>query len=175
MRPAVFLDRDGVLNIDYGYVYKTKDFKWVKGAKTAIKQLKKLGYYIFVVTNQSGVARGYYKEKEVIALHKYINNQLLQNNAWIDKFYYCPHHPNATIEKYRVTCKCRKPESGMIEKAIFEWEIDIKNSFLIGDNRSDSVAAENLGINGYLFTQGNLLEFVNSVLKNFQENNSFKI
>jgi D-glycero-D-manno-heptose 1,7-bisphosphate phosphatase len=162
LRPAIFLDRDGVINEDYGYVYKSKDLKWIKGAKESIKRLKDLGYYIFVVTNQSGIARGYYSENDVILLHEYMNNLLKQHGSSIDKFYYCPHHPKATVKKYKINCNCRKPKSGMIRQAISEWDIDIESSFLIGDSERDIISANNLGIRGYLFEQGDLLEFIDN-------------
>lgn len=139
---AAFLDRDGVINLDLGYVYKITDFYWVRGIKKVIKYLKKKNFLIIVITNQSGIARGMYLNKDVKILHNYINKQLLKIDCRIDAFYYCPHHPQGTIKKYKKKCNCRKPENGMIKKAIKEWSIDIKKSFMIGDQKTDLLAAK---------------------------------
>jgi D-glycero-D-manno-heptose 1,7-bisphosphate phosphatase len=139
---AVFLDRDGVINRDIGYVHKIKDFYWVRGIKKVIKYLKKKNFLLIVITNQSGIARGMYFIKDVKILHNYINEQLLKINCSIDDFYYCPHHPEGIIKKYKKKCKCRKPENAMIKKAIKEWNIDIKKSFMIGDQKTDFLAAK---------------------------------
>lgn len=160
MRPAVFFDRDGVLNVDKGYLYRTADFEWTPGAQEAIRQLKALGYLVFVVTNQSGVARGYYTEADVTALHAWMNVELAKVGAHIDRFYYCPHLAAATVENYRLDCHCRKPMPGMIVQAFGEWEVDRERSFLVGDKTSDVEAAEAAGIRGMLFTGGNLNDFI---------------
>lgn len=163
-RKGVFLDRDGVLNIDKGYIYRKEDFIWVDGAREAIKLLNDRGYMVFVVTNQSGIARGFCSEKDVSILHKWINEELQKINAKIDAFYYCPHHPEAKVEKYRVTCNCRKPAPGLILQAISDWYIDKSRSFLIGDSQRDIEAAEAAGIEGFLFDQTNLQNFVKNIL-----------
>ena len=168
MMPAVFFDRDGVLNEEKGYVYKKEDFVWMPGAIEAIKFLNQHGYYVFVVTNQSGVARGYYTNAEVEALHTYMQEQLAFHDAKIDKFYYCPHHPDFTD-----ACSCRKPEPGMIKQGLAEFDVDKARSFLLGDKKRDLEAARNAGITGYLFKEGNLLEKICEILKNqegFNEN-----
>ena len=98
LKPAAFLDRDGVINKDKEYIHKIDDFEWVEGAKESIKYLNNIGYYVFVATNQSGIARGYYSERDVILLHEYINNELKKINAFIDEFFFSPYHPNNTKE-----------------------------------------------------------------------------
>ncbi len=162
-KPAVFFDRDGVLNIDHGYVYRQEDFEWMPGAIEAIKWLNNQGYLVFVVTNQSGIARGYYTEEAVHALHAYILMDLKRNNAHIDAFYYCPHYAKGTIAQYSVDCTCRKPGSGMLVQAMSEWPIDTTRSLMIGDKKSDILAAEAAGISGYLFKGGNVYDFVKNL------------
>lgn len=158
-KPAVFLDRDGVLNVDTGYVHRPEEFIWVEGAKEAIKYLNDQGYLVIVVTNQAGVARGYYTERDVHHLHTWINEELALVGAHIDAFYYCPHHAQAGKGAYAVDCGCRKPAPGLLLRALQEWEIDIDKSFMVGDKLSDLEAAEGAGIKGYLFQGGNLYRF----------------
>lgn len=162
--PAAFLDRDGVLNVDKGYVYRIEDIEWIDGAKEAVKYLNDLGYLVFVVTNQSGIARGYYTEEDVKGLHLWMQAELVQYDAHIDGFFYCPHHPEGSQEKYRMDCKCRKPKSGMIEQAMSTWPIDLAKSFIIGDKKSDVEAGSLAGIKGYLFKGSNLKDFTKAVV-----------
>ena len=157
---AVFFDRDGVLNVDHGYTYRQEDFQWMPGAIETIMHFNERNYLVFVITNQSGVARGYYTEADVNILHEYMAIELRKQDAHIDAFYYCPHHPEGKIEKYTQTCNCRKPAPGMIHAAIETYSIDQEKSFLIGDKPSDVAAAEMAGIKGYLFAGENLLEYV---------------
>lgn len=167
LRPAAFLDRDGVLNVDSGYVHRAGDFVWMPGAKEAVKFLNDSGYLVFVVTNQSGVARGYYTEKQVNDLHRWMNAELSRRGARIDAFYYCPHHPREGTGIYKKICTCRKPAPGLLLKASREWPADKRKSFLIGDKESDLQAAAGAGIKGYLFSGGNLLAFVKNILHSF--------
>lgn len=159
MSPAVFFDRDGVLNIDKGYIYRKSDFVWIDGAIEAIKYFSDKGYFIFVVTNQSGISRGYYSEEDVIKLHNFINNELIKNNTKIDKFYISPYHPDFH-EKFPNMSHLRKPNTGMLEMAFEEWQFDKVQSLLIGDNESDMQCAKNYGISGYLFNETNLFNFI---------------
>ncbi|MBP2659165.1 MAG: D,D-heptose 1,7-bisphosphate phosphatase [Firmicutes bacterium] len=165
-RPAVFFDRDGVLNLDRGYLYKQEEFEWMPGAIDAIKMLNDQGYFVFVVTNQSGIARGFFEEKDVYALHSYMGEELEKHGGIIHSFYFCPHHPEGITEKYMKVCKCRKPLPGLVEQACQEWPVDLTASFLIGDMQRDIEAAKGAGIPGYLFTEGNLYDFVQDILKN---------
>ena len=158
--PAAFLDRDGVLNQDKGFIRRPGEFLWIDGAMEAVQHLNSLGYLVFVVTNQSGVARGYYDEKDVKRLHRWINEELGKIGAHVDAFYYCPHHPEATEHAYRRACECRKPSPGMLLQAMAEWPVQRSGSFLIGDQRRDIEAAEAAEIPGHLFEGGNLLEAV---------------
>ena len=112
------------------------------------------------MTNQSGVARGYYKETDVQILHDYMGNELFKAGAPILNFYYCPHHKDGVVERYAVDCNCRKPKPGMILQAIKDFDVDVEHSFLVGDSQRDVEAAEAAGVKGYLFTESNLLDFM---------------
>jgi len=163
---AVFLDRDGVLDIDVGYIYRPDQVQWVPGAKEAVALLKKLGYQVYVVTNQSGIARGYYTRQDMEALHEYLNEELEKAGGHIDQFYFCPHHPRkGVIPELVVSCNCRKPRPGMILQAFADHDLDRQGSFLMGDRMSDVDAALAAGIPGYLFYEENLLTFVKKVLR----------
>jgi D-glycero-D-manno-heptose 1,7-bisphosphate phosphatase len=140
-RPAVFLDRDGVLNVDSGYAHKPEQLVWIEGAPEAVRLLNQAGYYVFVITNQSGVARGYYDENAVRAFHAHMQDNLKQHGAHVDAFYYCPHHPEGIVKPFAVLCSCRKPRTGMLEQAAREWPVDTGKSFLIGDKDDDVGAA----------------------------------
>ena len=163
-KPAAFLDRDGILNLDKGYVHKIEDFEWVDGAKDAVKLLNDSGYHVFLVTNQSGIARGYYTENDVKALHNWVQSQLAENGAHIDHYYYSPYHVDGIIPEFTKASRCRKPGPGMLEKADQEFDIDHSKSFMIGDKETDVGAAEAFGIDGHLFTGGNLYEAIKKIL-----------
>lgn len=170
-RPAVFFDRDGVLNLDHGYTHRKDQFDWVPGAKKSIKLFNDLGYLVFVVTNQAGIARGMYQPEDVHALHRWMNGALKRIGAHIDDFYFCPHHPTAGDGQWTQICDCRKPAPGMLEKAFADWPAIRENSFLIGDNQTDVEAANRASIPGYLFEGGDLFEFVSKILPEPQERN----
>jgi D-glycero-D-manno-heptose 1,7-bisphosphate phosphatase len=155
-RGAVFFDRDGVLNQDRGYVHRIQDFVWIEGAQAGIRLVNELGLFVFVVTNQSGVARGFYSENDVRQLHFWMQNQLKTFDAHIDDFRFCPHHPDAALLEYRKVCSCRKPQPGMIYDLLSAWGVSAKHSFFIGDKSTDLQAAAAAGIKGYLFNQTNL-------------------
>ena len=159
MKPAVFFDRDGVLNVDKHFVYKPEDFAWIPGAPSAIGLLNKLGYYVFVVSNQSGVARGFYRTANVEALHSFMQQELAQQGARIDAFYYCPHHPDIDGP-----CDCRKPQPGLLLQALADYPVDKARSFLVGDKPTDVEAARNAGLSGYLFQAGNLHDTIKELL-----------
>ncbi len=165
LRPAVFFDRDGTLNEDLGYVHRFEDFRWLPGARDAIRRLNAAGVYVFVVTNQSGVARGLFGEDAVTALHARMREELREIGAAIDDFRYCPHHPDGTIEGYRRACDWRKPAPGMLLSLIQQWNVDPAASFLIGDRESDLEAGRAAGVAAYLFEGGPLDTFVGAVLK----------
>ncbi|MFN3659322.1 MAG: D-glycero-alpha-D-manno-heptose-1,7-bisphosphate 7-phosphatase [Pseudolabrys sp.] len=150
-RPAAFLDRDGVLNVDHGYTFRPEDLEWIATAPQAVRLLNEAGYYVIVVTNQSGVARGLYDEAAVDRFHAHMQERLKEHGAHIDAFYYCPHHPEGVVEALAKRCLCRKPESGLLEQAARDWPIDRTRSFLIGDKDHDVAAAKAFGIAGIKF------------------------
>jgi D,D-heptose 1,7-bisphosphate phosphatase len=159
-RPAVFFDRDGVLNHDSGYTFETSKLQWIDGAREAIKAVNDAGYFAFVVTNQSGVARGLYEESHVQALHRWMADDMATIGAHIDAFEYCPDHPDGTIERYRRVSDRRKPAPGMITDLLSRFPVNTGASILIGDKPSDLEAARAAGLNGHLFTGGNLEAFL---------------
>ena len=162
-----FLDRDGVINsskLNNGYVGSLEYFKWVPGAIKAIKFLNEKNYKIVVVTNQSGVARGFYKIKDVKKIHFYIQKKLKENDAKIDAFYLCPFHKDGIIKKYKKDSTLRKPRIGMFRLAQKRWKIDKKSSFMIGDQKTDIEFAKRAKIKGYLFNEKNLYKFIKKKL-----------
>ena len=162
---AIFFDRDGTLNVDVHYLHDPADFVWIKGAIAAIRWANEHGYLAIVVTNQSGIARGYYDEDAVHHLHDWMNAQLTKFGAHIDAFYYCPHHPAAAVPAYRKPCDCRKPAPGMILRAIAAHGIDPAASFLFGDGVRDVAAAEAAGVRGVRYTGGSLLDCVRGAVE----------
>ena len=161
---AAFFDRDGVLNVDKSYLYKIEDLEWIDGAKEALAYLTQHGYTVFVVTNQSGIARGYYTVDDMNKLHEFMAQQVAAAGGKIEKFYYCPHLPEGKIAEYAVECDCRKPKPGLILRAFEEYDIDKESAFLIGDKPRDVESAEAAGIKGHLFSGGNLLNFVKEIV-----------
>jgi D-glycero-D-manno-heptose 1,7-bisphosphate phosphatase len=150
-RPAAFLDRDGVLNVDHGYTHRPDQLEWIDGAPEAVRLLNEAGYFVFVVTNQSGIARGYFDEAAVNAFHAHMQEDLASHGARVDEFYYCPHHTEGTIKSLAVLCRCRKPGIGMLEQAASEHPVDRESSFLIGDKDEDIAAARAFNIRGIKF------------------------
>jgi D-glycero-D-manno-heptose 1,7-bisphosphate phosphatase len=155
-KAAVFFDRDGVININHGYVHKADNFDWVEGAKEAIKYLNDKGTLVFIFTNQSGVARGFYQESDVQALHHWMQQELAKVGAHVDQFAYCPHHPEGIVEEYAQSCDCRKPEPGMLLSLLEQWPVDREKSFVVGDHMTDLQAGAAAGFRGLLFTEGRL-------------------
>lgn len=157
---AIFFDRDGTLNVDVHYLHDPEQFVWVDGAIDAIRWANTHGYLVIVVTNQSGIARGYYDEAAVQRLHDWMNAELAKHDAHIDAFYYCPHHTEGIVPAYTKVCACRKPAPGMLLRAIAEYDIDPAASLLIGDGEHDVTAAANAGVKGVLYPGGNLCDCV---------------
>ena len=158
-RKAAFLDRDGVINEDTGYLNNIKDFKWINGAIKALKILKENNFLIIIISNQSGVARGFFSEQDVHNLHKWINIQLSEHNIKIDDFFFATELPEAEISKSR-----RKPSPRMIEEAIEKYNLKRDDCFMIGDKNIDVLAAKNAKIRGFLFEGGNLSYKIKKIL-----------
>ena len=169
LRPAAFFDRDGVLNYDYGFVHSVADFAWTPGAKKSISACNRAGLLVFVVTNQSGIARGVYSESDVHALHVHMQTELHALGAHIDAFAFCPHHPEGIVPELKLDCSCRKPRPGMLLRLCREWSVDRENSFLIGDRPSDIAAAAAAGIRGILYSGGDLYADILPLLRAAEE------
>ena len=164
-RPAAFLDRDGVLNEDLGHVGTPERFRWVRGAREAVLRLNERGYYVFVVTNQAGVAKGFYTEADVVSLHGFVLDELATIGAHVDDFRYCPYHVDGVVKSYTRASNWRKPEPGMLLDLMSNWSIEMSRSFLIGDRDSDMAAAAAVNIRGHLYRGGSLDEFVVGLLQ----------
>ncbi|MEZ5997618.1 MAG: HAD family hydrolase [Hyphomonas sp.] len=170
-RPALFLDRDGVINVDKGYVSRVEDFEWVDGAAETIAAFNRRGWYVFVVTNQSGIARNYYSEADMHALHDWMQVELAKAGAHIDRIYYCPFHAEGENAAYRKDSFDRKPKPGMLLRAMSDFPVKRELSLMIGDKDADMEAAKAAGVAGFLFTGGNLSTFAEWTLAGFEDGN----
>jgi D-glycero-D-manno-heptose 1,7-bisphosphate phosphatase len=168
-RPALFLDRDGVINADKGYVSRIEDFEFIEGAAETIAAFNARGWYVFVVTNQSGIARNYYTEDDMHALHAWMEARLAERGAKIDRIYYCPYHEEGENLRYRRDSFDRKPKPGMLLRAMADFPVKRELSFLIGDKEADLEAARAAGVAGFLFTGGNLAQFAEWTLAGFED------
>ena len=162
-KPAVFLDRDGVVNVDKGFVGCSEDFVLIEGAARAISLLNHVGYLVFIVTNQSGIGRGYYSEKNYDEVTAHMTRLLAIDGAHIDDIRYCPFHPEAKLERYRGNHPWRKPAPGMLLDLLENWPVDTDRSFLIGDSSRDLDAARAAGIDAFLFRGDNLYNFLAAI------------
>ena len=152
-KPAVFLDRDGTINVEKDYLYRIEEFEFTPGAVEAIKLLNQAGYLVVVVTNQSGVARGYYAEADVETLHSHIDQLLALQGARVDAWYYCPHHAQGK-PPYNQECNCRKPLPGMLLQAAADHAIDLTRSWMVGDKTADIEAGQAAGCKPVLVMTG---------------------
>jgi D-glycero-D-manno-heptose 1,7-bisphosphate phosphatase len=166
MKKAIFLDRDGTINVEKGYLYKQADFEFIPKVVEALKIINKLGYIIVVVSNQSGIARGYYLKEDVERLHSFIDELLSPDKLTIAKYYYCPHHPSITG-----LCECRKPANGMLKLAAKEFDIDLENSYMVGDKVTDMQAGYAAGCKCVMVRTG----YGQSEIMENKQNISFEI
>lgn len=165
-RRAVFLDRDGVINEEHGYITKWEEFKILPQVVESIQSLKDHGFVIVVITNQSGIAKGLYTEEDVRMIHQQFNHFLAQHATSVDGFYYCPHHPQGNIQEYSINCHCRKPENGMILQAAEDFNLNLEASYLIGDAERDILAGKKSGLTTIRVMTGHTVK-TGDVLPNF--------
>ncbi|KPU82763.1 D,D-heptose 1,7-bisphosphate phosphatase [Psychromonas sp. PRT-SC03] len=152
---AIFIDRDGVLNVDHGYISKVDDFEFIEGAIDALRGFQEKGYLLVLITNQSGIARGYFSEEQFNTLTQWMDWSLTDRGVDLDGIYYCPHHAKHGLGEYKVECDCRKPKPGMLLEAIKELNIDVTESILVGDKISDIQAGIAAGVKtNYLVRSG---------------------
>ena len=156
---ALFLDRDGVINVYKSYVYKIEDFEFMDGIFNLCRIFQNKGYLLFIITNQAGIGKGYYSEKELLILNEWMLDEFQSNGIIIKKVNFCPHHPQASIDSYKMDCKCRKPKPGMILKAKKEFNLDLKKSILIGDRPSDIQAGIAAGIEKNFWINTNAIKY----------------
>lgn len=171
---AIFLDRDGTINIEKQYLYKIEEFEFASGALDGLKMLKDAGFLLFIITNQSGIARGYYSEDDFRKLNDWMLNELENYGIHIEKVSYCPHHPSAVICKYKVECSCRKPNLGMYEEIIERFNIDIENSWAVGDKIRDCSICNTTNCRGILVGDSESKDIIEQVNNNIIKNVIYK-
>lgn len=171
MDKVIFLDRDGTINEEVNYLFRPEEFRFILKTVEAIKIFRQLGYKVIVITNQAGVAKGYYKEEHIGILHKYIDDLLKEEDTNIDGYYYCPHHPEGTVDGYKKGCMCRKPNIGMIEKASKDFSIDLSESIIVGDKEIDVQTGKNAGIGTCILVKsGHKIDEENTVADGIYDN-----
>ena len=153
LRPAAFLDRDGTINVDKEYLYRIEDFEYLDGAAEGMRLLQDWGYALVIITNQSGIARGYYAEDDYFRLMEWMLADLAERGIYISGAYHCPHHLAGTVEKYAKSCNCRKPKTGLFYKAAEELGIDLDRSIAIGDKVRDLEICRETGARGFLLSE----------------------
>ncbi len=163
-KPAAFLDRDGVVNYDDGYMGTQDRIRWMPNAAKAIRRLNETGFYVFLFSNQSGVARGFFTEVAAVSLFDWMVSEMRAQGAVIDDYRFCPHHPQGSVAGYLEDSDWRKPGAGMIRDLMAHWPVRHAGSFAIGDRDSDIEAARTAGLPGHLFTGGDLDAFVADIL-----------
>lgn len=163
MNKAIFLDRDGTINVEKGYLFKKENFEFIDGAVNAMRILQKAGYLLIIITNQSGIARGYYREEDFYELNEWMEDQLASQGVEIDAVYFCPHYPEALISTYNMNCNCRKPKLGLFQKAVKDFDIDLGLSFAIGDKIRDCAICQSTECRGFLISENEDREITEAV------------
>lgn len=163
MNKAIFLDRDGTLNVEKNYLYRIEDFEWLPGAIEALRLLQDAGYLLIIVTNQSGIGRGYYTEEDYLKLEKWMARTLEEQGVNLSAVYHCPHLPDAQVKEYRKDCACRKPKLGMFQQAIADFDVDVDSSFAIGDKIRDCAICATTGCKGFLVAENERPEIIRQV------------
>lgn len=163
MNKAVFLDRDGTINEDQEYIYRPEDFVFLPGAVEGLRILQECDFKLIIITNQSGIARGIYREEDFLFLNEWMLKLLKQKGITIDRVYFCPHLPDAKIAKYRKRCNCRKPRTGLYMQAAADYHIDFSQSYAIGDRLRDCAICENTGCQGYLIGNKENMKIIDDV------------
>lgn len=163
MNKAIFLDRDGTINVEKHYLYKIEDFEFIPGVVDALRELEQAGYLLIIITNQSGIGRGYYTEADFQKLNDWMVSSLREQGVTIAGVYYCPHLPDAQVSAYRKECNCRKPKLGMYEQAIIDYDVDLSRSYAIGDKIRDCAICESTPCKGFLIGENEKLEIIADV------------
>lgn len=163
MNKAIFLDRDGTINVEKHYLYKIEDFEFLPGVIDGLKMLQDNRFQLIIITNQSGIGRGFYTESDFLLLNTWMTEELNRCGIKISKTYYCPHLPDAKIERYRKVCTCRKPAPGLYEQAIKEFKIDLSQSYAIGDKIRDCAICEKTACRGFLIGDNERFDVINAV------------
>lgn len=170
---AVFLDRDGTINVDKDYLYKIEDFEFLPGVVESLRSLQDAGFKLIIITNQSGIARGYYTEADYQKLNDWMLQTLESSGVHIDAVYYCPHHPNAAVARYRVNCSCRKPKLGMFEQAVSDFSLDLEKCYSIGDKIRDCEICRSTPCRGFLIASNEKPEIIEAVKSGEYRNVSY--
>lgn len=163
MKKAIFLDRDGTINVEKHYLHKIEDFEFLPGVIEGLRLLVKANYLLVIITNQSGIGRGYYSEKDFHKLNDWMLETLDKQHVKVAKVYYCPHLPDANVKEYRVDCECRKPKLGMYMQAVKDFDIDLSQSFVIGDKIRDCAICETTACHGFLISDNEDVEIISDV------------
>ena len=171
MNKAIFLDRDGTINVEKNYLYKIEDFEFLPGVVDALKKLQQAGFLLIIITNQSGIGRGYYTEVDFQKLNSWMIDTLKKQGVFITDVYFCPHLPDAQVEKYRKDCNCRKPKLGMYEQAVIDHNITLSKSYAIGDKIRDCAICVYTPCRGYLIGDNENED----VIKNVQSGSCEKV
>lgn len=170
MNKAIFLDRDGTINVEKHYLYKIEDFEFLPGVIDALKKLQEAGYLLIIITNQSGIGRGYYSEEDFDKLNNWMVDYLRDRGISITSVYYCPHLPNAPLLEYKKECNCRKPQLGMFKQAIEDFDIDLTQSYAIGDKLRDCSICFDSDCKGFLIAENEAGDILQNVKDGYYKN-----